>query len=284
MAEGSIITAVERYYSGKFAEHGPTARGVDWNSEASQELPFRPASQGRGPRNAVHRSTTRLRLRRAGPTTCAERVRRRYRGFDISEPMLEHARRARGRAAGSSPIAEDELEPADYTVASGIFNVRLGRRPTTTGRSSCSSDAGRSSTALAASGFAFNMLTRYSDADRMRPDLYYGDPRCFFDLCKRATSRNVALLHDYGLYEFTIVVRQVDVRDVVLFGTGRLRPGRARLSRRGQPARGRRVHRRTSATSRRKTLDGLPVVPVRADGDAPAGPSTRCSSRSASSA
>jgi hypothetical protein len=51
------------------------------------------------------------------------------------------------------------------------------------------------------------MLTSYSDPGRMRPDLYYGDPREYFDLCKRKYSRHVALLHDYGLYEFTIIVR-----------------------------------------------------------------------------
>ena len=37
----------------------------------------------------------------------------------------------------------------------------------------------------------------------MRADLYYADPRAFFDLCKRHYSKQVALLHDYGLYEFT---------------------------------------------------------------------------------
>src|SRR5688572_10104367 len=29
-----------RYYDSKLAEHGPSAKGVDWNSEASQELRF----------------------------------------------------------------------------------------------------------------------------------------------------------------------------------------------------------------------------------------------------
>ncbi len=58
------------------------------------------------------------------------------------------------------------------------------------------------------SGFAFNCLTSYSDADKMREYLYYADPCALFDLCKRRYSRNVALLHDYGLYEFTILVRK----------------------------------------------------------------------------
>jgi hypothetical protein len=59
-----------------------------------------------------------------------------------------------------------------------------------------------------ARGFAFNCLTAYSDQDKMRPDLHYADPCELFDICKRKYSRNVALLHDYGLYEFTILVRK----------------------------------------------------------------------------
>ena len=42
----------------------------------------------------------------------------------------------------------------------------------------------------------------------MRPHLHYGDPLWFFDWCKRKYSRNVALLHDYDLYDFTIIVRK----------------------------------------------------------------------------
>jgi hypothetical protein len=42
----------------------------------------------------------------------------------------------------------------------------------------------------------------------MRADLFYADPCVYFDLCKRRYSRQVALLHDYGLYEFTLIVRK----------------------------------------------------------------------------
>ena len=57
-------------------------------------------------------------------------------------------------------------------------------------------------------GFAFNCLTAYADPALMRDDLFYADPAAYFDLCKRRYSREVALLHDYGLYEFTIIVRK----------------------------------------------------------------------------
>jgi hypothetical protein len=43
----------------------------------------------------------------------------------------------------------------------------------------------------------------------MRDDLYYADPLFFFDYCKTRFSRFVTLIHDYPLYEFTILVRKV---------------------------------------------------------------------------
>jgi hypothetical protein len=60
---------------------------------------------------------------------------------------------------------------------------------------------------LSRRGFAFNMLTRYADADRMRPDLYYGDPGSWLTYCLDRFSRHAAILHDYPLYEFTLFVR-----------------------------------------------------------------------------
>ena len=51
-------------------------------------------------------------------------------------------------------------------------------------------------------------LTSYSDKDRMRDDLYYPDPAEMFAFAK-SLSRNVAVLHDYNLYDFTVIIRRV---------------------------------------------------------------------------
>jgi hypothetical protein len=97
-------------------------------------------------------------------------------------------------------------EMADYGIASGIFNVRQGRSDVEWRNYLEQTLATLNRTSR--KGFAFNCLTSYSDRDRMRPDLYYADPTSLFDLCKRQFSRQVALLHDYNLYEFTILVRR----------------------------------------------------------------------------
>jgi hypothetical protein len=94
---------------------------------------------------------------------------------------------------------------ADYVLASGIFNVRLDADPASWHEyvlATLDAFAARSER-----GFAFNMLTRYADPPLMRDDLYYADPGHYFRLCKERYSREVALLHDYELFEFTILVR-----------------------------------------------------------------------------
>jgi hypothetical protein len=101
---------------------------------------------------------------------------------------------------------EEDLVEADYVVASGLFNLRLDVDEQSW--RAYILDTLRSLDRLGRRGFAFNMLTSYSDPERMRGDLYYGDPCFFFDHCKRTFSRDVALLHDYGLYEFTLRVRK----------------------------------------------------------------------------
>ena len=40
MPTDPIRTDVARYYNEKLKAHGPTPKGVDWNSKASQELRF----------------------------------------------------------------------------------------------------------------------------------------------------------------------------------------------------------------------------------------------------
>ena len=103
-------------------------------------------------------------------------------------------------------LANEDLPVADYSVASGIFNVRLDY-PEGEWRDHVIETL-RLMHRKSTKGFAFNVLTGYSDPDRREARLYYADPCLFFDLCKREFSRNVALLHDYGLFEFTLLVRQ----------------------------------------------------------------------------
>jgi hypothetical protein len=90
--------------------------------------------------------------------------------------------------------------------ASGIFNVKLDA-PSDRWHAYIIETIDHMAS-LSRRGFAFNLLTAYADEDRKRPDLYYGDPGFFFDHCARRYARlGTALLQDYGLFEFTMIVR-----------------------------------------------------------------------------
>jgi hypothetical protein len=201
---------VERYYSDRVQTHGATARGVDWNSAESQELRFTQLARLWDLDVDAHPGEFSVIDFGCGYGALVDYLRQsrapfRYQGFDISEAMI---REATPRAGANATFTTDvgRLERADYVVASGLFNVKL----------KASSDAWeehmRETTdtmaALATRGFAFNALTSYSDPDRQRDDLHYADPSRWFDYCKRRHSRFVTLLHDYPLYEFTLLIRR----------------------------------------------------------------------------
>ena len=202
-----ILAEVAEYYSAKLAEHGETPRGVDWNGEEGQVLRFEQISKVISP--ATNFTLNDL---GCGYGSLFDYLKLHYRDFtyngcDVSDDMI---RAAQGRYVNDSnahfAIASEPPETADYAIASGIFNVRLGRGDVEWREylEATLDILDRTSH----QGFAFNCLTVYSDKDKMREYLYYADPCVLFDLCKKRYSRHVALLHDYGLYEFTILVRK----------------------------------------------------------------------------
>ncbi|NML47787.1 class I SAM-dependent methyltransferase [Ramlibacter sp. G-1-2-2] len=202
-----LLQEVASYYAGRLAQHGQTAQGVDWKDEGGQVLRFEQLARVIAPGEPF--SLTDL---GCGYGALFEFLQTRYPAFsylgvDVAEEMAVAAReRHAGQSQARFLAASEPDQLADYGVASGIFNVRLGR-----GDAEWQAYLETTLDVLdrtSRRGFAFNCLTSYSDADRMRPDLYYADPCRLFDLCKRRYSRQVALLHDYGLYEFTILVRK----------------------------------------------------------------------------
>ena len=202
-----LLTEVADYYTEKLAQHGETPRGVDWNGEDSQELRFQQLCKIIDDRRQFS-----LNDLGCGYGALHDFLVDRFSGFsysgiDVSEGMIRSAeQRYQGIPQARFVLASEPDGVADYGVASGIFNVRLGRADAEwRAYVEATLDILDRTSRL---GFSFNCLTSYSDAEKMRDYLYYADPCALFDLCKRRYSRNVTLLHDYGLYEFTILVRK----------------------------------------------------------------------------
>jgi SAM-dependent methyltransferase len=201
---------VERYYAERLRQFGPTPRGADWNSAESQALRFDRllvALEGEADEADISLVDYGCGYGALLDVLRPSRSRLRYHGFDISGAMIDAAgMRHAGDERATFTTDLRAVPLAHYTVASGVFNVRLGH------------DADQwhgyvmetlaAIDALTSRAFAFNMLSTYSHAGRRRDDLFYMDPLTMFDACKRRFSTRVALLHDYPLYEFTIIVRK----------------------------------------------------------------------------
>lgn len=197
---------VKSYFDKRIQEHGASPRGSDWNSETSQNTRFDQLLK------VVETQSFSLLDYGCGYGALADYLATKgfdadYYGYDILESAIETARKTHvDKPRRSFFTDKSQLPNCDYTIASGIFNFRgeqsfedwteyvLGVLNEFNQRS--------------LRGFSSNFLTKYSDADKMRPDLYYADPLALFDYCKRNFSKNVALLHDYRLYDFTLIVRK----------------------------------------------------------------------------
>jgi SAM-dependent methyltransferase len=205
--DSGLLREVERYYTGRVEEHGASARGVDWSSDDSQKLRFRQLVrlwEGEQQGREISVIDFGCGYGALVDYLAAQGAAFRYQGFDISEAMIREAA-PRATAQRVFTTDRDRLERADYVVASGVFNVKLAaERPAWEEYMRRTIDA---MAKLATRGFAFNALTSYSDPERQRADLHYADPASWFDHCKRTHSRFVTLLHDYPLYEFTLLVR-----------------------------------------------------------------------------
>ena len=207
MTNADDLSKVKNYFIEKLEAHGTTHKGVDYNSVESQEARFFQLLK-------VIDSSRKYSMLDFGSgyggmydylIRLGHQLH--YVGYDIAEPMIVKGRETHPNNSDcwfTSEITEVPL--VDYAVVSGTFNMKLDTD--NEAWTKIVVDSLHKMDDHATQGMAFNMLTKYSDADRMRPDLYYGDPLFFFDYCKRNFAKNIALLHDYRLYDFTIIVRK----------------------------------------------------------------------------
>ena len=202
-----LLVAVEDYYTTKLIEHGANPNGVDWNGKESQVLRFKQLCK------LINRDTSfSINDFGCGYGALLDYLQLQYQNFsytgtDISATMITAAKqRYKDHKNVTFNIGFDQ-EVADFTVASGVFNVRLDKQDDEWLEYLYATLDSIDQTSQY--GFAFNCLTSYSDTEKKRNYLYYADPCMIFDYCKKRYSNNVALLHDYSLYEFTIIVRKI---------------------------------------------------------------------------
>jgi SAM-dependent methyltransferase len=200
-----VLRRVAELYSKNLATHGVSSKAIGWRDDETRVLRYdvlaNVFSDARGPMTVIDWGCGYgglFTFLEAGGVNVV-----RYDGYDLSAEMIaaaSHLPADRVRLFHSDVVTED----ADYAFVSGTFNVRYD---------ASNADWFDYITATldglwahSRKGIAFNLLSTY--VDWQEPHLYYGDPRVFFDYCKRRFTRSVVLYHDYPLYEWTIVARR----------------------------------------------------------------------------
>lgn len=204
-----MLADVERYYSAKVRRHGPTALGVDWNSSMSQRLRFvqlLKVVDWRAP-------SVRLHDLGCGYGALLEHLDDRhaqapleYVGTDLSAPMIEHARQLWATHAHARfELAAPRMPEADYTVASGIFNICLDH-PRSDWEPYVAATLDRIH-AASLRGFAVNFMHPRTLIER--PDIagqvYTAEPAQWLGYCTDHLQCDVQCLKNYGLNEFTLL-------------------------------------------------------------------------------
>jgi SAM-dependent methyltransferase len=199
---------VRDYYSGTIERHGSTPLGVDWPNAASQYLrfvqllkvcdfkkPFSLNDFGCGYGALLEY----LAMRHAEADVT-------YRGIDISVSMIAAAQERWASHDNAKFVVGSRCgHVADYSLASGVFNVRLGH-PLADWETYIESVL-RDMRANSRIGFAVNFMLPHDDKP-MEDELYRNQPQRWAVFCRKELGCSVSLLKGYGLREFTLLIRR----------------------------------------------------------------------------
>jgi SAM-dependent methyltransferase len=213
---GSICSGVDAYYSEQVARHGATPLGVDWSCQATQALRFVQLLK-------VCDFSTSLTLNDVGcgygalvPFLAARHpgCEIDYLGIDLSRAMISRARRRFAGPHHRFIVGAKIPRIADYSVASGTMNVNVGyARQTWEGFIATML---RRLHEASRRGFSVNFIHALPDAD---PDvdvehdtgatrLYRTTPEVWRGFCESELNCAVEVVDNYGMKEFTLLVRR----------------------------------------------------------------------------
>ncbi|WP_048439533.1 class I SAM-dependent methyltransferase [Caenimonas sp. SL110] len=203
-ATSAVHSSIRDYYSARALRHGATPLGVDWTCVPTQELRFVQLLKVITPAASVSVNDI-----GCGYGAMAGFIHRRlrataidYLGIDLAPEMIALARKKNRRPSVCFELGTAAPRQADYSVASGIFNVRLYHSQEVWEAAVAHSLADMARTSRL--GFAVNFLAPCPDGPL---ELYRPSPAFWINYCRNELGLQAQLLDNYGMREFTLLVR-----------------------------------------------------------------------------
>jgi Methyltransferase domain len=203
-----VYAVVEKYYADRVSKHGATPFGVDWTCIATQELRFVQLLK-------ICKFTAPFSLNDVGcgyGAALAYLAKRHasvdidYLGLDLSSGMINHAAKLYGcRSDTQFLVAHVSPRLADYSIASGIFNVKLDQPLDIWERFIARTIKDMSATSRR--GFSVNFIAPEEAVRNSTLQLYRTSPEPWVRFCERELGCTVEIISDYGLREITLLIQ-----------------------------------------------------------------------------
>lgn len=204
----ALHAEVENYYTRKIATYGATPLGVDWACVPTQQmrfvqllklcsfdLPITLNDVGCGYGALLALLSNRFRNKSID-----------YLGIDLSPAMIAQAKRLWSKKHDTEfMVASTSPRIADYSVASGIFNVKLTQPDGLWAEFVKATLLAMHATSRR--GFAVNFLAPLASGLVGTPELYRPPSELWSGYCKKEMGAIVEVLDDYGMREYTLQVR-----------------------------------------------------------------------------
>jgi SAM-dependent methyltransferase len=202
---------VERYYTQKLRRYGPSPLGVDWSCMPTQALRFRKLLtlcdfESPFSLNDIGCGYGALLdyLALYHPQTRVD-----YLGIDLSPAMVRSAKK---RWTGETIRFHQGVESprsAEYSIASGIFNVMLDQPIALWEQLIETTLAHLRRTSR--KGFAVNFVHLPASGERARTGLYCTRPARWSEFCETRLSSHVRVIDNYGMGEFTLLIEPLSL-------------------------------------------------------------------------
>jgi SAM-dependent methyltransferase len=207
-----VYWQIAQYYTQKVRRYGPTPLGVDWSCVPTQALRFRKLL-------ALCNFDVPFSLNDIGcgygalldylalyhPQSSID-----YLGIDLSSAMVRHAKKRWAGDLIQFHHGGESPRPADYSIASGIFNVMLDQ-PIPIWERHIETILFHLR-ATSRKGLAVNFVHQPNPGVQAKTGLYCADPMQWIDFCEKSLGSEVHLIDDYGMSEFTLLIRPIQVR------------------------------------------------------------------------
>lgn len=196
------LSAIQAFCESCLETHGPNHEGVGWPDGEDAQRRYRVM------RELIHTQAPAIADVGCGVGLFYEYLQEdstlpafSYRGFDVSEAMLAHARARHPEAAFDALNAAATPLPGsyDYVIANGVFSAK--ETATQEAMWAHMRNILDHLWQAARIGIAFNVMSKYVDWEKDR--LFHVGLTEMGDFLYRHYSRHFVLRHDYGLYEYT---------------------------------------------------------------------------------